>query len=155
MQTHQYRNLGIIEKLMRLFSIVLLVLLFLKAIIHLDTNYDTGWYHHVFAARIWGIIPRETFSTEKLIEYCYDGFPLLAHFLQGLLWKITGQIKATNLVAYFSVIIYIFFLRSCFKIPWYISTIAIFTIPAVTTHSTASYVDLLANIGVSVALRKH
>ena len=133
-------------------SVVLLLSIFLKAIIHVDTNYDTGWYHHVFAARIWGIIPKESFATEKLIEYRYDGFPLLAHFLQGLFWKITGSIKATNLVAYFSLIIYIFFLRSCFQISWYISTIAILTIPAVLTHSTASYVDLLASIGVSVAL---
>ena len=152
MRNKKFISFKWIEILARVLSLALLILLFLKAIINLDTNYDTGWYHHVFAARIWGIIPKDLFLTEKHIEYRYDGFPLLAHFLQGFFWKITGTIKATNLVAYFSVIAYLLFLRSYFKVPWYVSTIAIFTIPVVITHSTASYVDLFGNIGVSIAV---
>ena len=89
---------------------------------------------------------------DNSIEYRFDGFPLLANFFQGLLWKITGRIQATNLVGYFSLIIYLFFLRSFFKVPLYLSTIALFTIPAVLTHAATSMVDLPGNIGVSILI---
>ena len=133
-------------------ALVLAVSLFLKAIMDMDTNYDVGWYHLPFAARIWNIVPEELFISGAKFEYRYDGFPLLAHFLQGFLWKITGRVQAANLVCYFSVIIYLLFLRSYLKIPLYISTIAIFTIPAVTTHAATGFVDLPGNIGASVLM---
>ena len=77
---------------------------------------------------------------------------MLAHFFQGLLWKLTSRIQATNLVGYFSLIIYFFFLRIYFKIPLFLSAIALFTIPAVITHAPTSFVDLPGNIGVSVVM---
>ena len=82
----------------------------------------------------------------------YDGFPLLAHFFQGLLWKLTRRVQATNLVGFLSIVAYLFFLRSFFQIPLYLSAIAILTIPAVITHAPTSFVDLPGNIGVSVAV---
>ncbi len=42
------------------------------------------------------------------------------------------------------------FLRSYFKIPLYLSAIALFSIPLVLTHATTSFVDLLGNIGTSI-----
>lgn len=141
-----------IETAMSAIALVLLISLFVKAVINLDTGYDTGWYHLPFAARIWGIIPKESFLTEKSIEHRYDGFPLLAHFFQGLFWKLTGRVQATNLVSYFSIVIYLSFLRIYFQVPLYLSTIAIFSIPAVLTHSTTSFVDLPGNIGVSIVV---
>ncbi|MGL4883147.1 MAG: hypothetical protein ACRC8K_19120, partial [Waterburya sp.] len=126
--------------------------IFLKAIIDVDTNYDVGWYHLPFAARIWGIIPESSFSSENLVEYRYDGFPLLAHFFQGLFWKLTTRVQSTNLVGYFSLIIYFFFLRSYFQVPLYLSAIAILTIPAVLTHAATSFVDLPGNIGAAVVV---
>ncbi|BAZ43270.1 hypothetical protein NIES4102_02700 [Chondrocystis sp. NIES-4102] len=142
----------IIEKILSAIALVIVVAIFLKAIIDMDTNYDIGWYQLPFAARIWGIIPKEAFLAENLIEHRYDGFPLLANFFQGLLWKLTGRMQAANLVCYFSLIIYFLYLRSYFKIPLYLSVIAIFTIPAVLTHATTSFVDLPGNIGVSVVI---
>ena len=118
----------------------------------MDTNYDVGWYHLPFAARIWQIIPVESFTSVERIEDRYDGFPLLANFLQGLLWKVTGRIEATRLVGYSSIIVYLFFLRSYLQIPFYISAIAIFTIPAVLTHAPGGFVDLPGNIGVSIGM---
>lgn len=148
----QNRKFGVPEIILSAIALGLVISIFLKAVINLDTGYDAGWYHLPFAARIWGIIPKDSFITEKSIEYRYEGFPLLAHFFQGFLWKTTGRIQATNLVGYFSLMIYIFFLHSFFKVPFYISTIALFTIPAVLTHATTSFVDLPGNIGVSVVV---
>ena len=146
----QKKNLGIIDVILSLIALTIATSIFLKAFFDMDTNYDVGWYHLPFAARIWGIIPAESFTSVERVEDRYDGFPLLAHFFQGMLWKLTGRIEATHLVGYFSVIIYFFFLRSFFQVPLYISVIAIFTIPAVLTHAPSGFVDLPGNIGASV-----
>lgn len=148
----QKNNRQGIESILSVIAIILATSIFLKAIIDIDTNYDVGWYHLPFAARIWGIVPKESFISENLIEHRFDGFPLLAHFLQGLLWKITGRIQATNLVGYLGLIIYFLFLRSYFKVPLYLSVIAIFTIPAVLIHAATSFVDLPGNIGISLLM---
>ena len=148
----QKNNRQVLEIILSSIATIIVVSLFLKAIIDIDTNYDVGWYHLPFAARIWGIVPRESYIGENLIEHRYDGFPLLAHFFQGLLWKITGRIQATNLVGYFSLLVYFAILRQLFKVPLYLSVIAIFTIPTVLTHSATSFVDLPGNIAVSVLM---
>ena len=132
------------------FFVVLSILL--KAWFDIDTNYDAGWYQLPFAARIWGIVPAKSFLSEDVIEYRYQGFPLLANFLQGLLWKLTGRIQAANLVGYLSLIGYFFFLRSFFQVPLYLSVIAILAIPAVLTHTSSSFVDLFGNVGVSILM---
>lgn len=141
-----------LEIILMAIALVIATSILLKAIFDIDTNYDVGWYHLPFAARIWGIVPESKFLSENLIEHRYDGFPLLAHFFQGLFWKLTGRIQATNLVGYFSLIIYFLFLRFSFQVPLYLSVIAIFTIPTVLTHAATSFVDLPGNIGVSVLM---
>ena len=148
----QKNSRQVLEIILSLVAIVVTVSIFLKAIIDIDTNYDVGWYHLPFAARIWGIVAENRYVAENLIEYRYDGFPLLAHFFQGLLWKVTGRIQAANLVGYFSLIAYFSFLRQLFQVPLYLSVIAIFTIPAVLTHSTTSFVDLPGNVAASVLM---
>lgn len=142
----------ILEKTLSAIALVIVTLIFLKAIIYMDTTYDSSWYHLPFAARIWGIVPEESFLPQDLLEYRFDGFPLLANFLQGFFWKITGRMQTTNLVGYFSLLIYFFFLKSYFKVPLYLSVIAIFTIPLVLIHASISYVDLPGNIGLSVLM---
>ncbi|MEL6440458.1 MAG: hypothetical protein AAFQ80_14520 [Cyanobacteria bacterium J06621_8] len=131
-------------------SILLLFLIFLKAIIDIDTNYDTWWYHLPFAARVWGIVPVENFAPELVIQYRFEGFPLLANWFQGLLWWATGRVQAANLVGFFSVIIYLVFLQNRLQIPWYLGTLALLAIPTVFTHAATCFVDLPGNIGMSV-----
>ena len=146
------KNRQVLETILKAIAIIIAISIFLKTIIDIDTNYDVGWYHLPWAARIWGIVPESAFISENLIEHRYDGFPLLAHWFQGLLWKVTGRIQATNLVGYLSLIIYFLFLRAYFRVPLYLSIIAIFTIPAVLTHAATSFVDLFGNIGVAVVM---
>jgi len=140
-----------IETILSLIAIIIVTSIFLKAIFDLDNNYDPGWYHLPFAARLGGILTREMFiGDEKWFEPRFDGFPLLAHFLQGIFWRTTGRIQSTNLVSFFSIVGYFFFLKSFFKIPLYLSAIALFSIPLVLTHTTTSFVDLLGNVGTSI-----
>jgi len=142
----------ILEKILSVIALIVAISIFLKAIFDIDTNYDVGWYQLPFAARIWGIVPESSFINENLIEHRFDGFPLLANFLQGLLWKITGHIQATNLVGYLSLCLYFLFLRKYFKVPLYLTVIAIFAIPTVLIHAATSFVDLPGNIGVAILI---
>ena len=146
------KKYGSLEIIMSLIAITISISILLKATFDMDTNYDVGWYHLPFAARIWGIIPKELFISVARIEDRYDGFPLLANFIQGFLWKITGRIEATRLLGYFSLVAYLLFLKNYLAIPLHISAIAILTIPAVLTHAPGGFVDLPGNIGISIAL---
>lgn len=149
-QESKQRRLGI-EVILSAVAIALTISVFLKAILDIDTNYDPGWYHLPFAARIWGILPRSMFvGDEKWFEPRFDGFPLLAHFLQGFFWRVTGRIQSTNLVGFLSITGYFWFLRNYFKVPLYLAVIALFSIPLVLTHASASFVDLLGNVGISL-----
>lgn len=144
------RRLGI-ETILSTVAIALAISIFLKAILDIDNNYDPGWYHLPFAGRIWGILPESMFiGDEKWFEPRFEGFPLLAHFLQGFFWRVTGRMQSTNLVSFFSIIGYFWFLRSYFKVSLYLSAIALFSIPLVLTHASTSFVDLLGNVGTSI-----
>ena len=131
-------------------SALVIISVFLKAIIDIDTNYDTWSYHLPFAARIWGIVPVEKFMPNLSLQYRFAGFPLLAHWIQGLFWFFTGRVQAANLVCFFSLIIYLVFLRTYFQVPLYFSALSLLAIPLVLTHATSCYVDLPGNIGISV-----
>ena len=148
----QKKNFNTTEIILSAIALVLVIMLFFKATILIDAGYDAGWYHLPFAARIWDIISSDSFTSGDKIGYRYDGFPLLAHFFQGLFWKLTGRIQSTNLVGYLSLIGYILFLKNFFEVPLYLSTIALLAIPTVLTHATTSFVDLPGNIGASIAL---
>ena len=141
-----------LEAFLQAISLLVTLSLFLKAIIDIDTNYDTWWYHLPFAARIWGIVPVEKFTPELVIQYRFAGFPLLAHWLQGLLWFITGRVQAANLVCFSSLIVYLLFLKTYFQVPLYLSAISLLAIPAVLTHAATCFVDLPGNIGISVLI---
>jgi hypothetical protein len=146
----KHRQLGL-ETILSVLAMVLVTAIFLKAALDIDNNYDPGWYHLPFAGRIWGILPRSMFiGDEKWFEPRFAGFPLLAHFLQGFLWRLTGRMQSANLVGFFAVIGYLCFLRKFFQVPLYLSAIALFSIPLVLTHASTSFVDLLGNIGTSI-----
>ena len=140
-----------VETVFYLIVIPLIVAIFLKAVLDIDENYDPGWYHLPFAGRLGGILPREMFiGDEKWFEPRFDGFPLLAHFLQGSFWRLTSRMQSTNLVGFFSIIGYLVFLRVYLQIPLYLSAIALFSIPLVLTNATTSFVDLFGNVGTSI-----
>lgn len=145
------KNLGV-ETFLKLVALIILSSIFLKAIIDIDTNYDTWWYQLPFAARIWGIVPPEMYLAENSIEYRFEGFPLLANFLQGFFWRITQRVQSANLVCFGSLILYLYFLKAYCRVSLYLSAIALLAIPTVITHATSCFVDLPGNIAVSIVV---
>lgn len=137
---------------LQLIASTIIISLFCKAIIDVDKSWDTWFYHIPFAARLWGIIPKEAHFFYEQLEARYDGFPLLASFFQGMFWYITKRIQAANLFDFFSLILYLFFLKSYFKVPLYLSAIALIAIPLVQIHATSCYVDLPGAVCFSILI---
>ncbi|MDJ0690518.1 MAG: hypothetical protein QNJ41_18660 [Xenococcaceae cyanobacterium MO_188.B32] len=145
----QIKNFGI-ETCLKLIALILTTSTFLKSIIDVDKQWDTWVYHLPFAARIWRIVPAEFYGLENHEEHRFDGFPILAEFLQGFFWFVFRHVQAANLVSFLSLVLFICFLKVYFKVPLYLSAIALLAIPLVLTHATTCYVDLPGNIGISI-----
>ena len=149
------RNLAKLEKLgifLTAISIITLCSLFLVAFFDGDGGGDAFMYHIPFAARIWGIIPPEQYTFEFFTEHRYLGFPLIAHWFQGLFWTLFRRPEATNLTAYFSLIILVAYLKIYLKLPFYLATLPLLATPMVHIHATRSYVDLLGNVLVAILI---
>ena len=135
---------------LRMISVALLLSMFLKAVLEVRTEFDSWWYHLPWAANLWGIVTSEHYIWSDYVQDRFSGFPLLVEFLQGFFWYITGRPEGANLVCLLSLILYLAFLRIYFRIPIYLSSIALVAIPLVQTHATSTYVDLPANLAVSI-----
>jgi hypothetical protein len=106
----QIKNLGMIP-LFKLAALILTVSTFFKSIIDVGRkDFDSWWYHLPFAARIWQIVPEDSYGFEDNMESQFQGFPLLAEFLQGGFWfTFYGQYKIpTNPSCLFNFMLYIF-----------------------------------------------
>ena len=123
-------------------ALTLAISIFFKAIIDVDRSFDTWWYHIPFAARLWNIVPTEQYTNFIKEEYRYLGFPLLVEYLGGFFWFVTRHVQASNLVNYFSLLLYCWFLNFYFQVPFYLSGIALLAIPLVQIHASSFYVDL-------------
>jgi hypothetical protein len=131
-----------VEISLKIVALIAVISLFLKAVIDVDKYFDSWWYHTPFAARLWNIVPAEHYINYAKEEYRFLGFPLLVEYLSGFLWFVTGRVQSGNLVNYFSLIFYCVFLKGYFKVPLYLSSIALLAIPLVQIHASTYYTDL-------------
>ena len=123
---------------------------FLKAILDVSTTWDVWYYHLPFAARIWGIVPDDVYALSAQNQHRYDGFPLLAELLQGLLWVVLRRPEAANLLAFGSLAAYVVFLKRAFRVPLRMAVLALMAVPLVQMHASACYIDLPANVAASI-----
>ena len=123
----------------------------LAAALHdVSTAWDVWYYHLPFAARLAGVVPAEAYTLSARNQGNFDGFPLLAELLQGLLWRLTGRPESANLVAAGSLAFYVWWLRRRERVPLHLAAIALLAIPLVQLHASACYVDLPANLCASL-----
>jgi len=112
--------------------------------------YD-GWYYHLpFAARLVGILPASSYIFHPANEARYAGFALLGELLQGALWRLTGRAESANLVAFASVPLLAWFLKSRWQVPFALTLLALFAVPLVQTHAPSCYVDLPGNAAACI-----
>lgn len=132
---------------------LLLLLLVHRAFIDVDLlDFDPLYYHLPFAARIWGITPPSEFRFLAGIEADYQGFPLLAEFLQGLFWRFFGQMQAANLVGLCGLLGYCYFAKVYLRVRPSLMFLALLAVPLIQIHAASSDVDLLANLACAAML---
>lgn len=125
--------------------LVLLILadLAIRAVLRLEPRWDTFMYHLPFAA-LRGQLDIPYDMNDKMFLR-YQGFPFLPHFLQGVLWKLTGSVNATGVINYLA---FGAFLAYChYALNARVSLVALIalTAPLVIIHTTTSYIDLFGN----------
>lgn len=107
-------------------------------------------YHLPFAARRGGL--RVPYESPPYLQACYDGFPPLAEFLQGMLWRVTGSINATGVVNYLALLLFLFFAWRQLGARLWIMTLLCLTVPLVLIHAASSYIDLFSNALLSIGV---
>lgn len=133
-------------------AVVLLASMLVAALHDMSRAFDVGYYHLPFAGRFGGVLPPDTYVFHRLNQARFEGFPLLAERLQGLLWRVTGRAESANLVAFASVPLFAAFLRRRFRVPFALGVLGLLAIPLVQLHATSAYVDLPANVAASVVV---
>ncbi len=143
-------SLVTVPNILSVISVAILGSIFLIAFCDYNYGGDAFMYHVPFAARLWGIVSPQQYTFEYFTEHRFQGLPLLANFLMGFFWTIFQRIEATNLVAYFSLIILIIYLVKILKIPFYLATLSLLAVPMVHMHAARSYIDLPSNVCISI-----
>lgn len=128
------------------------IAIIVRAVRTVDVNWDTLAYHWVFAARAAGICGRECFMLPLPIEPRYDGFPLLIHAAQGLLWRLTGTPGMADLINIGMVVLLCCYLKWRFRVPLAWAWLALLAIPEVQGPLTTSLIDLPVNTAVTIAV---
>lgn len=122
----------------------------LAAAVHdVSTTWDVWYYHLPFAARSAGIVGPETYQLHPTNQARFDGFPLLAERLQGLLWRLTGRPESGNLVAFTALGLFVLWLRRAHRVPLHLAAIGLLAIPLVQLHASSCYIDLPSNLAAS------
>ena len=130
----------------------LLALLAYHSLTTFDSNVDLLAYHLPFAAFRAGISnPRYFLMSEPLVA-AYDGFPLVMDYINGLIWKFTGNVNAANLVPVTSLGLFTVFLKTAFRVPASLGLTALLAIPTIQTMASISFPDVPANLALCAAL---
>ncbi len=133
-----------------LFASLAMVILAVRSALRLELRWDTFAYHIPFAARRGGLeIP---YAFPSVMEERYRSAPPLAHFLQGILWKLTGQINATGVLNYLGLALFLYFAAKHLKALWWLVTVLCLTVPLVLIHAASSYIDLFTNALLAIGL---
>ncbi|MBX3233957.1 MAG: hypothetical protein KIT84_34285 [Labilithrix sp.] len=114
--------------------------------------YDVWYYHLPFAGRMVGLLDARSFAFSAENQVRYEGFPLFMELLQGVVWRVTDNPAATSFVAIASLFGLPVFLRRLYGTPLHVSLLALLAIPLVQIHATSAYVDLPANVCVTMLL---
>ncbi len=140
---------------LQIFAGIIISFLLLKSLLAVDwISGDTWMYQLPFAARFWGLVSPEQYIFEAEREPFYNTSTMLPNILQGFFWYLFGikRPQGANLVSFLSLIGYFVFIKRYLKIPYYLSVIAILAVPLIHIATTSCYVDLLTNVGFSIAL---
>jgi len=129
-----------------------LFLIVIRAASNVDPYWDTLAYHWPFAARSSDLCNSSCFTMSMTSEWRYEGFPKLWHWLQGIVWQITGSPSPLDLLNISMIGIVCAYLKSRFNVPLSWTWLAFLAIPETQIELTASYIDLPLNAALTLAV---
>lgn len=138
--------------LYRTSAVMVWAALFAKSMFSVDDSFDSWWYHLPFAARLVGICSAEHYQMCDWLESCYQGFPLLVEFLQGVFWRVTGRPESANLVSCLSLLLLTVVAAKQLRVPVILPTLCFLSVPLVQIHATRCHVDLFAAVYLALFL---
>ena len=123
--------------------VVALGFLGVRAGVRLEPRWDNLAYHLPYAMIRGGIdIP---FKLGDVYTPMFQGFPPLSALLQGMLWRITGNIHATGVINYIAFIGFLAYCHFLLKARFWLVGMIALTAPLVIIHTATGYDDLLGN----------
>jgi len=127
-----------------------LAVLAVRAAMRLEIRWDTFMYHMPFAAQRAGI--KVSSELSDYLKVFYEGYPALPHFIQGILWRLTGSINATGVINYLAFICLLIFCHTKLGARFWLVAMIALTAPMVLIHTTVSYIDLFGNCFLSIGI---
>lgn len=115
----------------------------LRAAVRLETRWDELAYHLPFAALRGGLAIPYDMSDEMRPRF--EGFPPLAQWLQGVLWRLTGSINGTGIACYLAFVVFLAYCHLALRASFWLVALIALTAPLVLIHTTVSYIDLIGN----------
>lgn len=147
---------GLWRKAIKYVPILLTIFVWIKLVIAAISGIDVSWdspaYHLPFAARLHGIYSEIELILSPSNEARFDGFPLLGEYLQGILWKVSGNVAYANLLGVFVVLLVVFAAYKLLRLKISNITLYLLCIPVVLIHATSAYVDLVASSFLVIAI---
>ncbi len=140
------------DHLVNAVAIITFVLIVIRALTTVDTNWDTLQYHWPYAARAAGLCDSQCLSLGLGLETRYRAFPMLFHAAYGALWRAFGTPAAGHGATIAVVVALCVYLWRRFAVPLAWSWLALLAIPMVQIHLSASYVDLAANAALTIGI---
>lgn len=140
----------VVTRSLQAIAVVLTASIFVAAVHDVSTTWDVWYYHLPFAARSVRLVGPEDYVFHATNQARYDGFPLLAERLQGLLWRLTGRPESGNLVAFAALVLFAGWLRRVHRVPLHLAAVALLAVPLVQLHASSCYIDLPSNLAATV-----
>jgi hypothetical protein len=127
-------------------------LLFAKAWIDMDYNWDSLAYHVPFAALRTGLVSPDQYILPPSLQAVFDGFPVVQDYLKGWLWKFSGNVNAVNLPTVAALVGMCVALAAMLRLPFSLLLFAAMGIPVIHVAAAKNYVDLISNAAFATAL---
>lgn len=140
-------------RLFDLLALLLLAYVFYSAFTRIYIPWDSWTYHLPFASYLWGIGGgKNSYATLTYFESIYAGYPLLGEWLQGLLWVVFDDIRATSLINPLALSGFCVAATLWLRTPFFWVIVASLTFPLVAIHSVSTYKDLLVAALVATSM---
>lgn len=147
---HAEDALSIITVVLSAIVGVALFFLAIRSYTRLELRWDAWHYHIAYAAKAGHLgIP---FHMDVQLASRLEGYPPLAHIVEGLLWRVTGSVNATGTINIIGLGTFLFVCHRWLRAPVYIVGLVALTTPLVIIHAATDYIDLWSNAFLAIAL---